>query len=577
VGSAAAALAWAVRAGGVPIASDLVPGADEPERRLLTALGGIAAELAGPDRVGMWPGPLAVWAQNAPEPPPDVIRGLRDDTINGADVLADLYAAVVSGRNRRRLGTFFTPPRLAAHMVAAAGRMLGDPPATVVDPGAGVGAFTVAAARAWPNAAVEAVDVNVVTLGLLDARSAVLGLKPATLTLDDYLAWARRDLASTPGPRVTLGNPPYTRHQLMTAKEKQEAAAAAGELITSGLAGLSAYFTAVALDTLEPDDALALLLPAPWVVTRYGREIRQRLREEARRHVEVQHFPPDLVVFPGTQVSAVVLLVGPQRARRQAFSIKAARIGALGGVLLGSPQRCAREGAGAALPSPAPKVSAAVNVENTERSSGNGIALGEIATVRRGCATGANRFFFLDDEQAACIPEQALVPAVVKAAHVPGLHLNEAAHEQMGRDGLPRWLLMITDAATLALPEVQKYLALGTAEGVHLGHLTSMRKNWWAVEPVLPPHIVLSPVGRTSFRVIVNGVRAVPSNSLYGLYLKPLSHYTAAALAAWLRSDEGQGRLRGVARVYAGGSMKIEPKALRQLRVPSERELVDGG
>ncbi|MCW5954578.1 MAG: 50S ribosomal protein L11 methyltransferase, partial [Propionibacteriaceae bacterium] len=38
-------------------------------------------------------------------------------------------------------------------------------PSTIVDVGAGVGIFSIAASVAWPDASVIAVDVNPVTLG----------------------------------------------------------------------------------------------------------------------------------------------------------------------------------------------------------------------------------------------------------------------------------------------------------------------------------------------------------------------------------------------------------------------------
>ncbi|MBY8854570.1 N-6 DNA methylase, partial [Saccharothrix sp. MB29] len=70
---------------------------------------------------------------------------------------------------RRRLGTFFTPPAIVKHMMEIC-QKLTPKPDHVVDPGAGVGAFTLEALRIWTSASVAAVDLNVVTLGLLAAR-----------------------------------------------------------------------------------------------------------------------------------------------------------------------------------------------------------------------------------------------------------------------------------------------------------------------------------------------------------------------------------------------------------------------
>src|SRR5919109_79527 len=102
------AIDWA-RAQRVPaLPSTAVPGTSELERRSLAAIGGIAARLAGP-RYESWPRSLCDWAAAAPEPPPSLVDGIRRELAGGHDVLALLYEGLVSGQNRRRLGTFFTP------------------------------------------------------------------------------------------------------------------------------------------------------------------------------------------------------------------------------------------------------------------------------------------------------------------------------------------------------------------------------------------------------------------------------------------------------------------------------------
>ena len=145
-----------------------VPGADEGERHLLACLGGVAAALAG-ERVGAWPTPVNSWALAGPRPPEELMEAVREGLGRRVDPLAVLYDACISAANRRRLGTVFTPTPVVNHMIGLTGKYLDRAPAVIVDPGAGVGAFSIAAARRWPSSRVLAVDVNVVTLGLLEA------------------------------------------------------------------------------------------------------------------------------------------------------------------------------------------------------------------------------------------------------------------------------------------------------------------------------------------------------------------------------------------------------------------------
>jgi hypothetical protein len=126
----------------------------------------------------------------------------------GQDVLAVLYEGIVSGRNRRRLGTFFTPASVVNFMLDSAEKML-PRPAVVIDPGAGVGAFSLAAKRQWPMVEVFAIDVNIATLGLLAARPQAA----INIVYQDFLTWAVGSAVPAAKPRLWIGNPPYTRHQ----------------------------------------------------------------------------------------------------------------------------------------------------------------------------------------------------------------------------------------------------------------------------------------------------------------------------------------------------------------------------
>jgi len=546
-----------------------VPGASADELGRLAALGALARALA-PDAVDTWPPSVSKWATTDVDMDPGLLADIETSLADAdaADVLALTYEWVVSGTNRRRLGTFFTPPGLTRHMVAQVDAVLDSSPAHVVDPGAGVGAFTLAARRAWPDARVTAVDVNVVTLGLLAARlhhSDDADERHVAFDDRDYLAWLAAEWPGlTGGSRLILGNPPYTRHQQMSAEAKEKARAAAGTLISSGLAGLSAYFLAASLLALKPDDSLCLLLPGSWCETRYGREIRQWLWHQARREVDIDLFPSRVEVFPGTQVTAMVLTVGPQRNDVQPFRVREADL-VDDDVVLG--RTVARDRSSAC-----PGTFTGILKDHHVAADG-AEPLGDHARIRRGVATGASDFFFLTDDAWTTwgLPPEARRPALIKPAHMLAYNLTQDAHDGIGKSGKPRWLLDLNDHHGMVAdsPEVQAYLAVGVKRGIHERYLTMQRPPWWAVEPVQPPDLFLVPVGKGTHRVIVNDLEAVGSNNFYGIYLDNNAPWNPGALADWLRSDDGQAALRHRARAYQGGSQKLEPKSLRGLMIPT--------
>ncbi len=303
-----------------------VPGADATERVRLAALGGIVRAIGGAG-TDFWPEELASWCSAAPAPPDNLLADITVGLDRDEDLLAAIYERAVTPRHRRQLGTFFTSPALVEHMLDRAEHMLECAPSVVVDPGAGVGAFTVAAARRWPDARILAVDVNLVTLGLLGARLTYEGLVDhATLVHEDFLAWIQHSAPGDTGPWLYLGNPPYTRTQALDAETKIQASTLTRGAVTSGHATLSTIFAAAIQDRLRPQDATCLLLPAAWTHTRSARELREALWKKVWRPLELHRWPSRTRAFVGPGVTATILSLGAHRQRRQPYRFARAEI-----------------------------------------------------------------------------------------------------------------------------------------------------------------------------------------------------------------------------------------------------------
>lgn len=547
---------WLAAVTGPPLPQRLVPGASTDERRRLAAMGGLVHRLVG--RVpATWPTQLRDWAREAPSPPAAVVAEARKRLEDPNDFFADLYESVVAGPNRRRLGTFFTPPEVVELMLERSAAVLPDPE-VVVDPGAGVGAFSVSAAKWWPDATVQAVDVNLVTLGLLAARLALDGQTgQVELVHADFLRWVQDDQPS--GPRLFLGNPPYTRHQELDRATKTRARKAAGSLVDSGLSGLAAYFLAASIEHLRAEDALCFVLPGSWTEARHGSKLRRWLWMQTRRPIELLAFPSDMEIFPGTRVNAVIAAVGPQSHSASKFTTapitpRASRL------IVGKRATVDRRGD---LPA-----SFGPLLWGGDHLAPKGtVDLSSLGQIRRGVATGANHWFFLTDEEAAPLPSRLLRPGVRRLREVEGTVLDQAEHERLGEAGRRRWLLSLTGPADCRSAAVQSLLADGEAEGFDGRYLTRIREHWYVVESATAPDIILSLMSKDGFRAVANPVGAIPSNSMYGIHLDDPS--LAARLCQWLNSPAGQAAIRARARHYSDGLLKLEPRDYRDVRIPA--------
>ncbi|MHB1810093.1 MAG: methyltransferase [Solirubrobacteraceae bacterium] len=482
------------------------------------------------------------------------------------DILAAIYERAVTPRNRRRLGTFFTSPILVEHMLSTGERLIGCTPDVVVDPGAGVGAFSLAAARRWPKARVIAVDVNVVTLGLLAARLDHAGLSDrAELVLGDFIGWLSRRRRAAESVWLTLGNPPFTRSQSLDAETKHEAAEAAGEMVVSGHATLSTLFAAAATRQLEPQDAMALVLPAAWTYTRSAKELRAGLWNQRHRALELHRWPTSARAFTGPSVTATVVGMGSRQSAPQMFVHGVARVQD-GCVVVSERQSIRREGP---CPNPLPGGAGRRTVGQSDQSC----RLEEVFRARRGVATGANSFFFLTDEEAKQLPDRATRPGVCTLRGTPMSQtvLDRDAWLALGR-ARARCHLLDIDEELVRDPAVAALLLRGRQGGLHNRYLCRQREPWYVLEEMEVPDAFLSPlVTDQGLRIVVNDVGAIPSNSLYGLFLQDgVKREVGDRVIAWLRSDVGVATLRGHGRQFAGGSIKLEPRELRTLPIPAE-------
>lgn len=548
----------------------VVPGPNARERRRLASLGGLTRSLLEKSSVAdlerhlvELPG-LKEWLDLGPTAPDHVVSAARSLLHSpGEDALARMYSSAVSSANRRRLGTFFTPQAEVEQMLTA-WDTLGVRPKTVVDVGAGVGIFTLAATRRWPDAQVHAVDVNPVTLGLLGLRAATeavlvdssSGDPGVRLRLEDYVSFAESELNKLPEPRLVLGNPPYTRKQLLPQADR-EALVRAADGMCGSRASLSALITAVTIRQLGPRDGLCLLLPAQWLESDYAAELRRWLWATTSRAVHLHLFDQDL--FADAQVDAVSLLVGPvtdqaQHTLRLSWGDDAA------------PREIPRTG-------PCPTRWRSLFAAKTPaRISTSGPQLADFATVKRGVATGANHFFVLTEEARTehALPWSVLQPLVRRLRDHRGEEVTVASLAALPeRDR--RWLL-VARARHLSGKALQAYLAHGLEQRLNERVLCGDRRAWFNLSnEAIPPDVIVGPSTKSTFRFVVNTAAALITNNLYGLVWKswvPVEQ--RGEILSWLRSPPGQESIAAAARTQGGGLLKIEPRALKALRLPQQ-------
>ncbi len=393
--------------------------------------------------------------------------------------------------------------------------------------------------------------------------------------LEDFVSFSGRpeNRAQTD---LICTNPPYVRHHHLAGRLKEELQIRIRRefgLEVSGLAGLYVYFLLLAHAVLSEGGIASWLIPSEFLVVNYGKALRDYLTTRVEL-LSLHRFDPNDVQFDDALVSSCVVTYRkklPAPDARFAFTF--------GGDLIAPRQ--SREISSHSVDLKGPwrlLINAAPGPVPSAR-------IGDLFTIKRGIATGANDFFLLSGEQAAALdlPEKFLRPVL------PGPRLLNNAVIAADADGVPRlsgvkYLVDCTEppeGVRTKYPALWDYLEKGRKEGVAAGYLCASREPWYAQEQRAAAPFLASYMGRPTqrtdcpIRFFKNESRAIVTNVLLNLYPKPwlaalLNEESSRGyeLIELLNSISAESLVHG-GRSYGGGLHKVEPSELANMPLPA--------
>lgn len=480
----------------------------------------------------------------------------------------DRLDGLKTAAERNKWGQFATPPDLALSIAQYAHGLIGDSSVRFLDPAIGTGSFYSALCQVFPPKQIAAAAGA--ELDPLFAETAT------SLWRDQGLTVMRGDFTRQHPPEhpfnLVLTNPPYVRHHHLSAADKDRLRARLAQslhLEISGLAGLYCYFLLLCHDWMEDGGLAAWLIPSEFMDVNYGATIRRYLAERVTL-LRIHRFCPTDVQFADALVSSAVVIFRKSsppadHAVRFSFagSIEQPTSEALVPLAL---LRHSRKW----TPFPA-----STAVESTGE-----LTLGDIFSIKRGLATGANEFFILTEADIKTwqIPRPFVKPIL------PGpRHLTENIISAMP-GGLPRVSpqLFLLDCSEpeeeiqATWPRFHEYLQRGKEQNVHASYLASRRAPWYSQEqrppaPFLCTYMGRSRNGKHPFRFIWNRSQATAHNVYLMLYpkgqlknaLKKSPELEQRVFEALQRITPAQVLSGG--RVYGGGLHKVEPNELAQI------------
>ena len=473
---------------------------------------------------------------------------------------------------RNKLGQFATPTRLARDVLEYGLTLLPRGQMTrFLDPAIGTGSFY-SALMATGQQTQSAQGFEIDPHYGEPAKSFWKGT-PLEIFLGDFTK-ATPPVRDGERPNLLICNPPYVRHHHLEAADKarlQRRSLDAAHVRLSGLAGLYCHFMAIAHEWMAEGCIAGWLIPSEFMDVNYGRDIKEYLLREVTL-LHIHRFDPNNVQFDDALVSSAVVWFRnekPKAGHKVRFSYGGSlQVPALSKDI--STANLAPSDKWTKYPQQDPSVGHA------------GYRLGDLFAIKRGLATGNNKFFVLDEERVKelDLPAQFLRPILPSSRYVKS---DEIHADSAGVPLLDKRLFLLDcdqpeDVVRRDFPTLWAYLQTGI-ESVAPGYLCQSRRFWYAQEnrkaaPIVCTYIGRSDHARNPFRFLLNDTKATATNVYLMLYPQPL-------VAEHLASDKTLIRtlwkaLNNIApeillangRVYGGGMHKLEPREL--FNVPAD-------
>jgi hypothetical protein len=208
-----------------------------------------------------------------------------------------------------------------------------------------------------------------------------------------------------------------------------------------------------------------------------------------------------------------------------------------------------------------------------EANGGDGTRLGDVMSVSIGAVTGYSPYFLLSekDRLGLSLPQAALVPVVSRARHLSLPVLTDSAWRVLLNAGERVWLFRPEPNAEQD-PAVLKYLEAGASGACRLNasHV-SRRATWYVTEMPMGVDGFVSGMTKRGPLITLNRMKgASATNTLYVVRFKERASLDdRAAWSIALLTSEVREQVGDLRRHYAGGLLKLEPRDLKQLTLPT--------
>lgn len=473
---------------------------------------------------------------------------------------------------RREIGAFYTPPALSAMLADWA---LRTPEDTVLEPSFGGCGFLMAArdrlqalGAPAPQDLIYGCDIDPVAFDYV--ADELPGWTPSPrLVPGDFLACKQVD--GWPGKfSAVLANPPYIRHQKLSAETRQTLASWTGAIPNvKGRAGLWAYFLSHAIEMLELGGRMAWVLPGAMMQADYAQPIRHFLAHRFDRCAAfIVH--ERLFLEEGTDEETVIVLTDGLRADpREDGRLDVDHANTLDELRTlirrwdaGDWDATHSDIAPALIGWPA----GAMTLYNELKEVA--MPLGDLASVSIGLVTGANDFFVLSREraQAAGLTEADLTPVLPKFKAAQGARFTFEDHATYLAAG--KKALLVSSRGREDNDRLTAYL--DTFDKTRRSQISTFRKRacWSETCDGKLPSAFFPVMHHSGPRLVLNDCGCFSTNTVHRVLFHgdvSAAQRQLAALSMATTFSQISGEIVG--RRYGSGVLKHEPRDAERIHL----------
>lgn len=526
------------------------------------------------------------------------LRGVLNSTSHPAETLSMVYERLFVQDARRDLGQFATPNYISEFLAKWA---IDDADDTILDPGVGAGMLSSAAVMEKvhrgankPLQDIRANDIDelgvsmaAVSLKLVDGPGSPV-LKRGNFLEFDAHDWIENEDVQNQSVDAVVANPPYSRSQAMETAVKSQANRIVSDetgVNFHGKSPLYVYFLAHAAQFVADGGRLAFIIPSGFMETEFGVPFKQYLLDHFRIEAIVQLDEEDNT-FRGVRTTTSLLFLEyeqPPKDHETTFINlpswpKVDCFSELLEIDFSDESDEDRYRVDLLQRLLSPEDNWQHYFSSTETSEINGLGdFTDIATIKRGIATGNNDLFCLNRDDLADhdIPERFLQPIIKSAQDIPGYEITREDWKKWRDKGKDVWLLYayengekLTDRGPL-----EEFLSYAAKTFDTERELFKRRNPWYCVDKREPAPILAKYMSRTGSQFIYNDNDLRTLNNFHNINPDfEDNEERVKALLAYLNSNIVRKEISKVSRSYSGLE-KIELGALKSAPVIDPREL----